>query len=238
MNSDTRATLLERLQDVADPLAWDEFFRRYWRLVYACVRRRGGSDDTAEEIVQDVMLAVFQQRAVFRYDPARGRFRDWLAVVVGNKLAEYRRRPSQRVRGQGGDQEDGALEPAAEEPEPDAAWQATFEEAMLAVLLDVVRNEVTPETYQAFELLVLNDLPGSRVAEITGQSRNAVYLAKKRVLGRLKELGAAYRDDGQLPQQIKQALQAMPAAAVQRSVTSRLEQTRMSPDGRRATREP
>jgi len=94
MSSETQATLLDRLREGADPMAWDDFFQRYWRLIYAWARRRGCSDDTAEEIVQDVMLAVFEQRDVYRYDPERGRFRDWLGTLVRNKVADHRRRPS------------------------------------------------------------------------------------------------------------------------------------------------
>ena len=72
MNSNTRVTLLERLRDGSDALAWDEFFDRYWRLIFASAKRRGCSEHTAEEIVQDVMLAVFENKHVFRYDPAQG----------------------------------------------------------------------------------------------------------------------------------------------------------------------
>ena len=77
MTSCTRATLLERIGDGADALAWDEFFARYWPTIYGFARHRGCAEHTAEEIVQDVMLKVFQQRDVYQYDPARGRFRDW-----------------------------------------------------------------------------------------------------------------------------------------------------------------
>jgi RNA polymerase sigma factor (sigma-70 family) len=92
MNDQTWPTLLERLHNGTDPLVWDEFFDRYWRLIYAAARARGCSEHTAEEIVQDVMLAVFEKRDVFRYDPAQGRFRDWLCALVRNKVAEFRRR--------------------------------------------------------------------------------------------------------------------------------------------------
>jgi RNA polymerase sigma factor (sigma-70 family) len=220
MKSQTQATLLERLRDAADPLAWDEFFRRYWRLIFSLARRRGCSEHTAEEVVQDVMLAVFEQRDVFCYDPARGRFHDWLATVVRNLVAGRRRRPAERVRAVGGDA--SRLEPEAESAAAaaDSACEAAFEQALLATLLDVVRREVTPETFQAFELLALDDLPGAQVATLTGLSRNAVYLARRRMLARLKELGASYADDGQLSAQVGQALCNMPAAAVERSVTS------------------
>ncbi len=232
MSNTTRATLLERLRDGDAVMAWEEFFQRYWRLIYTAAARRGCGDHTAEEIVQEVMLTVFQQRDIFRYDPARGRFRDWLRKVVRNAVAQHRRQPSQRVRAQGGGPDDngghGFPEPQAADTAPDAVWEAAFEEAMLAVLLDCVRREVTPETYQAFELLVLTELPGARVARITGLSRNAVYLAKKRVLRRLRELGAAYRDDGLLDDRIRRALESFPGAAVQRSVATRVQQTMIS----------
>jgi RNA polymerase sigma-70 factor (ECF subfamily) len=224
MNSTTQATLLERLRDGNAAMAWEEFFQRYGRLIYAAARSRGCRDHTAEEIVQEVMLTVFQQRDVFRYDPGRGRFRDWLRSVVRNAVAEHRRAPSQRVRAQGGVWQDRFPEPC-DDATPDQAWEAAFEESLLAALLDVVRREVAPETYQAFELLTLEELSGRQVAKITGLSRNAVYLARKRVLMRLRELGASYGQEGQLDRRVRRLLSSLPEAAVERSLTNRVANT-------------
>lgn len=228
MSERTQVTLLNRLRDGADPLAWDEFFGRYWRLIFAFARHRGCSDHTAEEVVQEVMLRVFEQKDVFRYDPQRGRFRDWLGAVVRNKVAEYRRRPSERVRGRGGDSDAGSAEPQADGARPEAAWEAAFEENLLTILLDVVRSEVNPRDYLAFELLALHELPGAEVARITGLTRNAAYKARRRVFQRLGELGQTYRDDGQLGDRVKQALRLRPGAVVERSLTTRLEKTMRS----------
>jgi len=103
MTTSTRATLLERLRDGENAFAWDEFFACYWPTIYGFARHRGCSEHTAEEIVQDVMLKVFQQRDVYQYDPLRGRFRDWLGTVVRNQVAEHRRRPANRLRAAGGE---------------------------------------------------------------------------------------------------------------------------------------
>ena len=119
MSSRTCQTLLHRLRDAADPMAWDDFFARYWPLLYGYARRRGCSGHTAEEVVQEIMLEVFRHRDVFRYDPARGRFRDWLYRVVRNQVAERRRRPSERVRARGGDSGPDRIERAGDEPAPD-----------------------------------------------------------------------------------------------------------------------
>jgi RNA polymerase sigma factor (sigma-70 family) len=227
MTTATRATLLERLHDGTDALAWDEFFGRYWPVIYGFARHRGCSQHTAEEIVQDVMLQVFQLRDVYQYDPTRGRFRDWLGTVVRNKVAEHRRRPANRLRATGGT-DVGILDQADDEQSPEAVWETAFEDNLLVVLLDAVRREMNARTYLAFELVSLEGMSGSKAAQITGLSRNAVYKACKRVMERLMELGTPYRTDGRLMQQIKQALEQRPPAAVERSLTVRIQRTMRS----------
>ena len=225
MVSNTRVTLLERLRDGADVLAWDEFFAYYWPTIFAYARHRGCSEHTAEEIVQDVMLKVFQQRDVYQYDPTRGRFRDWLGTVVRNDVAEHRRRPSNRLRGAGGDSANAALDRADDNKEIDAAWETAFENSLLLALLNAVRREMSARTYLAFELVGLEGLSGGEAARMTGLSRNAVYKSHKRVLERLVELGAPYRQDGRLTQRLKEALEQAASPGVQRSLTTRILKT-------------
>jgi len=92
----------------------------------------------------------------------------------------------------------------------------------------VVRRETSARAYLAFELVALEGLSGSEAGRLTGQSRNAVYKANKRVLQRLVDMGAPYREQGQLADQIKQALEHRPPADVQRSLTERLQRTMCS----------
>ena len=220
--------MLNRLQDGSDPLAWEEFFSRYWTLIFGFARHRGCSEHTAEEVVQDVMLKVFEQKDLFNYDPARGRFRDWLGTLVRNRVVQRRRRPADRVRAQGGDADLAPAEPQAQDDTADAAWEVAFEQSLLLVLLDVIRREMDPRAYLAFELYTLHDLSGKKVANYTGLSRNGVYRAHKRAVSRLSELGAAYRKDGQLGDRLKRAMRERPPAAVEWSLNTRLEETMRS----------
>ena len=234
MNTPTQVTLLERLREGSDPLAWDEFYQRYWRLIFSTARRRGCSDHTSEEIVQEAMLAVFRGRDAFRYDPSRGRFRDWLGTVVRNAVAARRRSPADRPQPLADDAPLAAVVDPG--PEPDAAWERGFDLATLASLLDVVRHEVAPATFQAFELAVLQELPGADVARVTGLSRNAVYLARRRILTRLKELGAQAEPAASLAARLREAMHDAPRHAVERAVTLHVEQTLLTarPDDDRA----
>jgi RNA polymerase sigma factor (sigma-70 family) len=228
MISNTRATLLERLRDGADVLAWDEFFACYWPTIYGFARHRGCSEHTAEEIVQDVMLKIFQQRDVYQYDPTQGRFRDWLGMVVRNNVAEHRRRPGNRLRGAGGDSSVAPLDTIDDQEDGTTAWETAFENSLLLALLNTVRREMSARTYLAFELVGLEGLSGTEAAHMTGLSRNAVYKAHKRVLERLVELGVPYRQDGRLSRRIKEALELAASPAVQRSLTERIQRTMCS----------
>lgn len=54
--------------------------------------------------------------------------------------------------------------------------------------LDDIRREFDPATFQAFDLYARKDMPAREVARLLGLSRNAVYIAKTRVLARLREI--------------------------------------------------
>jgi len=226
-NANTRTSLLERLHEGADPVAWDDFFHRYWPYIFSIARGRGCTEHTAEEIVQDVMLAIFEKKAVFCHDPSRGRFRDWLGGVVRNRVAVRRRSPDERCRAIGGDDALPEIESSAESP--DAELEAAFDQAMLAFLLDRVRAEVHPRTYQAFEAFALGGCSGAEAARLTGLTPNAVYQARKNVLRRLRELGAAFDREGPPDEMIRAAMRSRPSAVVERSLATRIERTIQPP---------
>ncbi|MCE5302841.1 MAG: sigma-70 family RNA polymerase sigma factor [Planctomycetaceae bacterium] len=231
MESKTKITLLEQIRDGSDVLAWQAFSARYWKTVFWFAKNRGCSDNTAEDVVQDVMLEVFRGREVFSYNPTKGRFRDWLGALVRNVVAKHRRQPAQRIRARGGDSEHGISPQESCRHEVDASWDAAFEHGLLAAILKVVQQEVAPQTYQAFELVAVYDVSGEQAAKITGLSRNAVYLARKRVLERLKELGAPYRDNGELHQRVKKILADDPSPKMARSIMAQLTHCMQSQSG-------
>jgi hypothetical protein len=103
-----------------------------------------------------------------------------------------------------------------------------FEDALLLVLLDIVRREMSPRAYLAFELYAVHELPGEKVAKHTGLSRNGAYRAHRSALRRLAELGASYRKDGRLGDRIRAAMRSRPPAAAERSLGMRIEKTMRS----------
>ncbi len=225
MPQNTRVTLLNRLRDATDTMAWDEFFGSYWPVVFSYARHRGCSEHTAQEIVQDVMLTVFEKRDVFHYDPTRGRFRNWLHRVVNNRVAQRRRRPTERVRARGGEPDDALIESADDSLQPDAAWDASFDRAVLAAMVQVLRRETNPRDFVAFELTAVHGHSPKEVARLTGMSRNMVYKARRNLLERLRQLAGDYADEGRLCRQVREALESLPAPTIERSITGQIART-------------
>jgi RNA polymerase sigma-70 factor (ECF subfamily) len=61
-------------------------------------------------------------------------------------------------------------------------------------LMQRVRGDFAPATWQAFLRHVLDDVPAPHVAEELGLSLNSVLLAKSRVLKRLRQESAGLLD--------------------------------------------
>ena len=82
----TRTSLLSRLRNVGDDASWRTFFDTYWRLLYNVSRKSGLSDDDAQDVVQETLIAVARKIPDFRYDPAKGSFKQWLLLITRRRI--------------------------------------------------------------------------------------------------------------------------------------------------------
>src|SRR3954467_11681885 len=138
----TRASLLVRLRDSDDTVAWNHFVELYVPLIYGFFRRQGMQDADAVDLAQEVLTRVSQGIRRLEYDPDRGTFRGWLFTVVRNRWRTWAARP-QLPR------EDAPLEEQAA-PADDKAWEEDYRRRLFDWAADEVRPTVAPATWQAF----------------------------------------------------------------------------------------
>jgi RNA polymerase sigma-70 factor (ECF subfamily) len=186
--SSTRASLLLRLRDSRDQAAWKEFVELYAPLIYRYARNHGLQDADAMDLSQEVLTAVAGAVSHMEYDPQRGSFRSWLLTVVWRRLANWRRAQRIRPRGSGDPVTHQLLEQRPAPQNEETAWEAEWEQRVFAWACEQVRRDVTETTWQAFWRTAVEGQSGKEVAAGLGLSIAAVYLARSRVVARLKEL--------------------------------------------------
>jgi RNA polymerase sigma factor (sigma-70 family) len=189
----TRRTLLSRLRNLDDQESWRTFFDLYWRLLYNVARKSGLDDADAQEIVQDTVIAVARKMPEFRYDPARGTFRQWLLRITRRRIIDhlrriYRQSPKAEVALESLDEDEEYATAAIDENASaiEAAWNEEWEKSTFDAALACVRTSINPRHFQVFDYCVLKEWPASKVAATLGLNAAQVYLAKHRVAQAMK----------------------------------------------------
>lgn len=183
-------TLLEQVR-AHQPLAWERLVRLYSPLIYRWCRRSGVPPEDAADLLQDVFTAVMLHLPGFRRESPEDSFTAWLATITRNKIRDFFRRRQRRLPARGGSSAQAALAQVAQE---DATTDVTVEAdaASTALLsqrvLHVIQSEFERRTWQAFEQTALENRRAADVAQDLQMSVAAVYMAKSRVLRRLREV--------------------------------------------------
>ncbi len=188
----TRQTLLARLEDQSDRDAWEQFSALYAPVIYRLARGRGLQDADAQDLTQKVLIAVASAIPRWQSTNDGTRFRHWLRRVTKNAtINALTRRP--RDLAVGGS---SRIDLLREYPEPDSAtdqqidWESRRQAYRVAAI--EVRREVQAETWEAFARTVIDGESVQSVAKSTGKSVGAIYVAKCRVLNRLRQLAREF----------------------------------------------
>jgi RNA polymerase sigma-70 factor (ECF subfamily) len=161
---------------------------RYAALVYG-LANHSLDPEAAEEISQEVFLAVWQHAATF--DPARGSFRNWVLQItrtrVINELRRRGRRP--RTRSQSAGADDDPLPDRGPGPDEEA-WRAHRRDAVRAAV-----EALPPRQREALSLAFLEDLTHDQVAAFLqlplGTTKSRIRAGVKALRTRLAPLVAA-----------------------------------------------
>lgn len=176
-NQTTPPSLLDRIRDHDNTSAWETFCDVYSPLLYDYCRKRGLQSSDAADVVQEVLLRVAKGISKFEYDPAKGRFRDWLYQIVYHEICRMAQKRKPNI-------------PIANEPEmEDTAnreWDEHFHNHILRTALERVKPRFEESTWDAFTLVWLHNESPNYVARKLARPLDFVYLSKSRVLKRLR----------------------------------------------------
>jgi len=187
--ADTPHSLLDRLraQPQAKAPEWQRFVALYTPLIQGWLRRQGLLEQDVDDLVQEVLSAVIRELPHFDIRLQRGSFRSWLRTVTVHRLQHFWR--TQRARPVA----TGMLAALQQLEDPHSTlsrlWDQEHDEQVAKRLLELLAHEFEPKTWQAFRRVVVDGQPPTSVAAELGLSVNAVYIARSRVLARVREEG-------------------------------------------------
>ncbi|QEG02644.1 RNA polymerase sigma factor CarQ [Stieleria maiorica] len=191
-NDSSDLSLALRLQrDSAD--AWQDLVELYGPLVKSWAGRTGLDSAAAEDICQEVFLAVHRSIGEFDLTVEGATFRGWLWRITRNAVLRSFRKPLPDARGGStanarfAELHDAINDRELTETPPDSPDDTT---ALLTRAMRQIESRVEPTTWQAFIRTTIYGESTAEVAESLGLSPTAVRKAKSRTLQRLrKQLG-------------------------------------------------
>lgn len=183
---DTHPSLLARVRNVGDRSAWAEFVELYAPVVYAYAVRHSLQEADAADFTQDAMLGLMRTLRSFEYDRSKGSFRGWLVTVLRNQLKRDGVKATRQPRGTG---DTSALLRLSELPAPpiDETLENDLKLSEFHWAAQRVRTEFQPNTWAAFWQTTVEGLAVQPVAERLGMTAGAVYVARSRVLSRIRD---------------------------------------------------
>ena len=194
---ETRLTLLARLREPNDQEAWREFAAIYQPLIQRLAVQRGLQDADAQEVAQEVLLAVAGAIDRWQPDPNRATFRTWLFRIARNFMINLLKQ-KQRLRFVTGGTD--VLDVLNQQParDGDSEWfDQEFSRELFRWAAERIRSEFRESTWSAFWQTCVDGVDVATVADSLKLSVGAVYVARSRVMARLKQIIEQHQQESQ-----------------------------------------
>ena len=183
------AALLARIVE-HDERAVEDLYARYSGPLYSLAFQVTGADRYAQEVVQEVFVALWRQAE--RFDPERGAVSSWLFSLARHKAIDLvRREANHRRRAADVDPE---IEQAPDDVD-DEAWRNVRRDQVRAALAVLSEPQRT-----ALELAFFAGLTHVEVAERLGIPLGTAKTRIRSALLKLRDaLGTSLTEDGEVP---------------------------------------
>jgi RNA polymerase sigma-70 factor (ECF subfamily) len=178
----TPVSLLERLRRPDAEPAWQRFTELYTPLLYYWTRHLGLQPQDAADLVQEVFTVLVQKLPEFTYYRHKS-FRNWLRTVTLNKWRDRQRKHVETPL----PNDTAAFAELAAPDDAEVLSEKEYRQLLIKRALQVMQAEFQPSTWKACWEYVVAERPAAEVAAELGISVGSVYVAKSRVLSRLRQ---------------------------------------------------
>jgi RNA polymerase sigma-70 factor (ECF subfamily) len=185
---ETSLSLLDRLRTSPENEGWNRLADLYAPLIRVWLRRYDVQNSDAQDLVQEVLLSVSRDLRSFDHPGKPGAFRGWLKAIMINRLRKFWRSRDRHPQAHGDSDIDARLA-QLDDPTSELShiWNLEHDQYVLRQLLALAEPHFEPTTWKAFCRVALEGETAEAVAREMGISKNAVIVAKCRVLNKLRQ---------------------------------------------------
>ncbi|MBS0264451.1 MAG: sigma-70 family RNA polymerase sigma factor [Planctomycetes bacterium] len=182
----TNPSLILRVRDLGDGASWHDFLAIYEPVVFRMARQRGLQTADAQDVMQAVFLSISQSIARWTGGPNQPPFRAWLITIARNAITKaLSRRPRDVPAGSTSIVELLHAFPQQEITADEIATETRHEIVRRAC--DQIRVEFSEDIWRIFWVTSIEGVPIAEVARQTGRTPGSIYVARFRVVARLKD---------------------------------------------------
>lgn len=186
----TSISLLDLLKEGDNQDAWQQMLTIYQPLISKWLGRLGAPPHESQDLSQSVLVVVVKKLPEFEHQGRSGSFRSWLKTITRNCLLEFWRAKKIQPVATGKTSFQESLNQLADETsELSHLWNREYDQQVLATLLKQIQNEFQLNTWNAFQLVAIEGVSPKAAAEQLNVSLNSVFIAKSRVMARLRAIG-------------------------------------------------
>ena len=189
----TSWTLLQRLYDLHDNLAWMRFVARYQPLIDKYARRLGCNETAAEDLAAEVLVKLVQ--SIGQYDREKGAFRPWLKTIVIRAHIDGLRKKRARLSTVSAKMDAYCAVPLTQEEqgfaeESSAEVEQVLWKALTATgrAMAIARQEYGEERLKAFLAYKVEKRPAKEVGKEFGMTQEGVRVTAHRIAKRLRAI--------------------------------------------------
>ena len=184
----TRETLLFRVKNQRDEKSWDEFVSYYKNYIYIVARNMNLDHHDAEDILQKVLVRLWEKLPQFEYSSKKGTFRAFLCTIIRNMAIDLLKKKSRNLDSAQGEMREQLQEyiKKVSLPEIEEIAEREWKLFLANTAWTNVEKTLSEKMKQTYLQLLKGDSL-EEVAEAVGIQNNTVYVYKLRVLEKIQK---------------------------------------------------
>ena len=182
---DTRDSLIMQVQNPANREAWEQFTAIYRPIVYRLARTRGLQDADADDLAQQVLLAVARAIPDWQRNNSQARFRHWLRRIAKNAILNALTRGSKELA-IGGSGFTNLIHGVSKPDNIELQLELEYRRQVYRQAAEIVRDAVQEQTWRVFMMTIIEGQSTESVARQMSITIGNVHAIRSRVMRRLQ----------------------------------------------------